>query len=634
MKNKAVMFAVAMALTTGTAVTGVAPLAPVLTVSAAEESVKTVATTKGVANFGRGTASIVIKGNAGQTLAGKKFNVYKLFDAVNAKKGESINYTFNPAYKTALQNVIGPKLNKKPADVTEYEVIDYIQSLNNNKVDGAQTPQNLEGRYSSMRYFVEELRDEMARLGNASDVVTVADTRADNSIEIAGLSYGYYITDEVTAVEGTHSAASLCMVNTANSKATVNIKSDYPSVIKKIREDDNRDKISSNTWNQPGNTGWNDIADFEIGQTVPYKFESNVPDMNGYNTYYYAWQDVMDDALTFHKDSVKIYIKSGTKTYEVKESERTIVEQAINFEDAVPEGYHPFKVVIPDLKKIIDREFNQMDAKKHNVYGQKIIVAFNATLNDKAADKTGRPGFENNVRLEFSNNPDSNGSGDHGNTPWDTVVCFTYKLNGLKVNEYDVKLEGAKFRLYSDKECKNEVYLKKTANGYNVINRDSNGGYDHTGGVKPAEAVEMVTGADGVFTIFGLDGGTYYLKETEAPAGYRLIEDAIVVNVKPAYVTDRDSYIKGDGATNKALQTLNFSADIKTFYDGKFTESTDKLTVDIDDGSANLKVVNQTGKKLPITGSNATVILLSAGTVLMTAGVLAGKKRKKEQDAE
>ena len=39
---------------------------------------------------------------------------------------------------------------------------------------------------------------------------------------------------------------------------------------------------------------------------------------------------------------------------------------------------------------------------------------------------------ENDVRLEFSNNPDSNGEGSTGYTPWDTVVCFTYKLNGLK----------------------------------------------------------------------------------------------------------------------------------------------------------------------------------------------------------
>ena len=98
--------------------------------------------------------------------------------------------------------------------------------------------------------------------------VNVSATKSDNSVVIGGLEYGYYLVDEVSDVEGTHSAASLCIVNTANPTADVNIKSDYPSVIKKIQEDDNQDSI--------GNNGWNDIADYEIGQTVPYKYESNI----------------------------------------------------------------------------------------------------------------------------------------------------------------------------------------------------------------------------------------------------------------------------------------------------------------------------------------------------------------------
>ena len=31
----------------------------------------------------------------------------------------------------------------------------------------------------------------------------------------------------------------------------------------------------------------------------------------------------------------------------------------------------------------------------------------------------------------------------------------------------------------------------------------------------------MASDAKGVFTILGLDQGTYYLKETDSPAGYR-----------------------------------------------------------------------------------------------------------------
>ena len=43
-----------------------------------------VGTPGGVANLGKGSAQITISGNSGQTLVGKKFNVYKLFVAENS----------------------------------------------------------------------------------------------------------------------------------------------------------------------------------------------------------------------------------------------------------------------------------------------------------------------------------------------------------------------------------------------------------------------------------------------------------------------------------------------------------------------------------------------------------------------
>lgn len=584
-------------------------------------------THKGVADFGEGTAKIVIKGNAGQSLVGKEFNVYQLFHAENSAGGESIQYTFNKEYENVLKAVVGRKLGKDPKDVTEYMVIDFIQTLNTNQVEGTQTPQQPEGSYSDFRYFVEELRNEMKKQGAESDVVKVTDTKADNSVDLVGLSFGYYIIDEVTQVQGEHSASSLCMVNTANPNADIAIKSDYPIIEKKIQEDDNRKEI--------GNQGWNDIGDYEIGQTVPYLFVSNVPDMKGYHTYYYAWHDRMDTALTFHKDSVSIKIFGMTRNGEYKEytlqsDEFTVTEN--------PTSDETFKVGIQDLKKIVDKQFNDYGIPRSNedpwnmseyVYGQTIVLRYDATLNDNAAEDTGRPGFENDVKLEFSNNPDGDGNGSTGETPWDTVVCFTYELNGLKTNNHGTKLEGAKFRLYSDEACENEVYLKKTDKGYNVINRDSLGGTDHTGGTAPAEAVEMVSNEKGEFKIYGLDGGTYWLKETEAPTGYRPILDPIKLEVIPTYTDDRNNYIKGDGATDKTLKTLEYVAHVKQFVGGVMQEDTVLLDTSIEEGSGNLTVVNQVGTKLPATGSVLTILILAAGTLIV---VYTFKKKKVKND--
>lgn len=264
MRNKIFKAMMMIGLVAATATTSMAGSALTPIYAAEMEAAQGNQVVNGVLDFGKGSASININGNEGQSLVGKKFEIFQLFNAENSKDGESINYTFHPEFANAIQTVVANALNKKngtqlrPADVTEYMAIDYIQTLNSKPVEGVDTPQELEGRYSDFRYFVEDVRTQIKKENKSGEIITVQSTKSDNSISITGLVYGYYVVDELSKADENGEqwfASSLCMVNTANPDAQVNIKSDYPKITKKIQEDDNKDAVK--------NDGWNDIGDYE-----------------------------------------------------------------------------------------------------------------------------------------------------------------------------------------------------------------------------------------------------------------------------------------------------------------------------------------------------------------------------------
>ena len=83
-------------------------------------------------------------------------------------------------------------------------------------------------------------------------------------------------------------------------------KTDTPKAEKKVKEN-----VKQVTDDANYGKGYNDVADYNIGDTVPFAFYSVVPDMANYKSYNYVFEDKMDAGLTFDEKSV--VVKIGNK---------------------------------------------------------------------------------------------------------------------------------------------------------------------------------------------------------------------------------------------------------------------------------------------------------------------------------
>ena len=259
-------------------------------------------------------------------------------------------------------------------------------------------------------------------------------------------------------------------------------------------------------------SGWQDSADYDIGDDIPFRLQGTVSkDFDSYKTYYYAFHDVEEKGLTFDPSSVKVFVgdeETGTK---IDASNYTVVTN--------PADGCTFEIVFDDLKNI------------PSVTAKSIItVTYESTLNGNAV--LGAQGNVNTAKLEYSNNPRGDGT---GTTPWDNVIVFTYKVVVNKVDQDNNPLVGAQFTL-----------TKKTKNGTDVVK------------------TMTIDSSETQFTLSGLDDGEYTLTETVTPAHYNTISPiTFTVNADHTitWETERREDILTSLSGDKKVGEITFSVD-------------------------------------------------------------------------
>lgn len=391
-----------------------------------------------------------------------------------------------------------------------------------------------------------------------------ASTVTDGKYVISGLAAGYYLVkDQDGSLTGDNDSYTEYIVEVV-SNTTATPKSDVPTVQKKVKD------INNST--DDAMTGWQDSADHDIGDSVPFQLKATLADnVSSYTTYKVVFHDTQSKGLTYNNDA-KVYIDG-------EETNGFTVTATVN-----ADGTTTLTVSCDDVKAL--------GAGNSSV----ITVEYTATLNENAV--LGSAGNPNEVYLEYSNNPNKSESGNNetGNTPKDVVIVFTYKTIISKITknpDYNPEVEGSKEYIpLTGAEFTLEKYNKKTDKW---------------------EAITVVKNDEGTtFTFTGLDGGNYRLTETKTPAGYNSIDPiAFTVTAEHDVLSD-----------NPALTSLSGNA---TTGELTFTSNTTE-------GSLSADVVNKSGSTLPETGGMGTTLfyVLGGGLVLVAVVLLVTKKRMKE----
>lgn len=391
---------------------------------------------------------------------------------------------------------------------------------------------------------------------------------------------GYYLIKQTTFDSNKESIKSLDMAKIVGTNGlTLDPKDGTVTSQKKVQE--NNKTVTGNT--DPNRVTdytleekYNDVADYNIGDTVPFEFVGTIPaNYDKFDTFKYIFHDTMSDGLTFNKGSVKVY-KNNTNTDIT--SDFTVADGA---------NGETFTVAPNNM----DQDLKKISTKFAT--GDKIIIRYNATLNSDA--EIGLPGNPNEMYLEFSNNPNDTTGTD--TTPVDKVVVFTYNLDVTKVDKGDnkKKLKGAKFKLQAtDGTHANKWYKATTADDKTTVEWVD----------AEADATELESDAKGAFSISGLDAGQYNLKETVAPDGYTLLSAPIAIEIKAVTVNNQEF----DGTASNALTKLT------VVVAGKGSNE-----LDLNDGAVPVTVENGAESSLPSTGGMGTTILYTVGAIIVLA---------------
>lgn len=489
--------------------------------------------TMSVTAFAADANNLTVNVLSGQDLNGQTISLYKLFDVTTSGSGENKNYAYTVNTATGYKDAIKSALGTSFTGTTDVEYAEAVKTLGEDKSAPVQKFANDFTEYALKN-------GTTVKATKTSGKITGKNT---TSFVFNGLDKGYYL---VYVTGGKKIQSSLV---TVDGETTVSLKTEAPSITKTA----DKDTVS-------------------IGQVVKYTVAGSVPDTTGYAEYVYKIHDTLSDGLDFVNDKNGATVTGNTVNVTVAFTEAGVTAAGTTPTTATLSG-NGNRTMALDLSAWV--RANQKNK------GKEFTVTYYAKVNKDALVTE-----KNKAELVYGNNPS-----DTTTTKPSEVKTPTYYLNINKTKKgSDEKLAGAKFSLYTS-----ETDAKNGTNPIKVTGSNGNYVVDPESTTTEFESVKSIEDKGYNLHVNGLAAGTYYLVETEAPAGYNKLTASIKVVITK----------NGD--------------DFKISQDG--TDVTDKI----------IDVENSTGSILPSTGGMGT-IAFTVVAALLVLGVAVSfiRDRKRE----
>ena len=539
------------------------------------------------------------------TVAGKKLDLYQIFTAVKANG--SVLYTLNPAYKVFFSDKVTVSDNSD-------------ETLSKAAYEYVKTQVGEDG--SAGVEFAKQLLTWILDSANNITVFKENVETTETKTEITGLPYGYYLvypegaTDTSSAPGNQKYTSVASLVSVTDEDAQINMKSNYPTVDKKLIPPQNGSGITvgaivDGSWEgnhqmeledendaedtiaPQGVTTETKAGDFAIGGTVTYQLTSKVPDMTGYNSYTFKFVDTLSKGLDLKE---VLSVKVGNTTLTAKSS-----------------GTNTYALAYDKGKRTLTVTLNDFYNSYKNRTDEVITVVYTATLNKDA--EIGMNPNTNKAIVEYSNKPGTDETGKSKPSEVD-VHTFDFKIfKHYLTGETKNPLEGAEFELY---KANTEGTAADENNKVKII-RDADGTYRQAtpeeakaGGF---ESAVITSGTDGYAHVKGLEAGTYYLRETKAPEGYNRLTGDIKITIKAVY----------DETTGKLTS-------YSVAYKYGSADEIQGADITAGENHPEVPVENKAGAQLPSTGSKGALMVTLAGIVLFGALTVSKAFRKRKAD--